>query len=271
MKKLVIAMAVLAAFNTYAAQTNEGCQGNCPTTGGTTTNQGGAGGNGYGGNGFGTGIGIGGSATAVGGTSVSTGGSVLGSGNSSAIGGSVSGSGNSNNRNELNQHQQQSSNNKNNNQSNANNSLSNLSTSGSTGNSTNVVVQGDNVRYEAARIPVATAYAPNIAPTAVCMGSTTAGAQGMSFGVSLGTSWTDSNCMLLEQVRTVSVVLGQKEVAAEMMMAIPAYAEAVNRLRGKTEHTAVVTDVPMGAGIQKVSYNEQDPIIRARLNLPPLK
>ncbi|MNT97541.1 hypothetical protein D3C72_2398890 [compost metagenome] len=55
----------------------------------------------------------------------------------------------------------------------------------------------------------------------------------MSFGFSLGTSWTDSNCMLLEQVRTVSVVLGQKEVAQEMMMAVPAYADAVKRLQDK--------------------------------------
>ncbi|MNY22889.1 hypothetical protein D3C86_1565300 [compost metagenome] len=65
------------------------------------------------------------------------------------------------------------------------------------------------------------------------MGSSSVGAQGVGFGVSMGTSWTDTNCQMLEQIRTVAVVLGQKEVAQEMMMAVPAYADAVKRLQDK--------------------------------------
>lgn len=287
MKKLVIAAACFAAINALAAQDNSGCQGNC--AGGTTTNnitnEGGQGGTGYGGAGGigfgGTGIGVGGSGGAggqggqggTGGTAVATGGA----------GGAVVGSGNSSNRNDLSQRQgqdqgqfqgqaqgqKQSSNNRNNNSNSSNNSSRNTSTSyGSVATTAQSLSVGGDT-YQAAKIPVATAYAPNIAPTAVCMGSTTAGGQGMSFGVSFGTSWTDSNCMLLEQVRTVSVVLGQKDVAAEMMMAVPAYAEAVSRLKGKV--APAVAQVETGAGIERLPRAEyQDPIIRQRLGLPPL-
>lgn len=132
-----------------------------------------------------------------------------------------------------------------------------------------VQVEGDSTTYQAARIPVATAYAPNIAPTAVCMGSSSVGGQGMSFGFSLGSSWTDANCMLLEQVRTVSIVLGQKEVAQEMMMAVPAYAEAVSRLKGQAKKSTAAQEYAPQAVQAKVEYT--DPIVRARLNLPPLK
>jgi len=64
--------------------------------------------------------------------------------------------------------------------------------------STTVNVGGD----EARRIPVSTAFAPSINPTATCMGSTTAGGQGMSIGVSVGSSWESENCMYLETARS---------------------------------------------------------------------
>lgn len=252
MKKMIIAAAVaLGMSGAFAAQTNTGCQGNCTgDTTNNTTNQGGTA-NGYGGTGGigigmggaggngGSGIGVGGNGGSVVGSGNSSasgghGGSVVGSGNSSSVGtgGSVKNAGNSNNRND----------NRNDNNSNAT-SYGSVAT---TAQSTSVNVGGD--VYQAPRIPVSTAYAPNIMPTAVCMGSSSMGGQGMSFGFSLGTSWTDSNCMLLEQVRTVSVVLGQKEVAQEMMMAVPAYADAVKRLQDKKAGvTKAEVDVhPMG-------------------------
>src|SRR3546814_1073402 len=58
------------------------------------------------------------------------------------------------------------------------------------------------------------------------MGSSSAGGQGATFGFSIGSSWTDENCMLLEQVRTVAAVLGDKVVAYEMMCEVEAYAAA---------------------------------------------
>lgn len=45
------------------------------------------------------------------------------------------------------------------------------------------------------------ASAPNIYPTAPCMGSSSAGGSGAGFGFSLGTSWKDDDCGLRETAR----------------------------------------------------------------------
>lgn len=283
-----IAACLMASVPVHAAQTNTGCQGNC--AGGDTTNntynQGGAGGvggqGGQGGAGFGgTGVGVGtGGSASVGdirNTNTANGGNVLGSGNSAndirntntANGGAGGNATQGQQQGQLQGQQQgqaQNSNNRNDNQSNASNRNSNAAQGNTT--STSVSVAGDNITYEAAKIPVATAYAPNIVATALCKFGVSGGGQGMTFGFSVGVSITDENCMLLEQVRTVSVILGDKETAAEMMMAVPAYAEAVKRRKGGA--TAAAVDVKPAAAVSKAGYNEQDPIIRSRLGLPPL-
>lgn len=103
----------------------------------------------------------------------------------------------------------------------------------------------------------ASAYAPAIAPTAPCMGSSSAGFQGMSFGISAGGTWTDTNCVLLEQIRTVSVVLGQPVIASEMMCAVESYREARERI-----------GVPcLPVKVAQVKYS--DPVVRRRMALPP--
>lgn len=273
-KQLIAGLAIaMAAMTAYAG-------GNSNNSGNTTNNYdnrnyggaGGAGGTGVG-VGVGVGIGQGGNASAEGGK---------GGAGGNGYGGSVVGSGNSSNHVSQGQQQGQAQSIR---FSNTNSSVASSSTASganaiNSGNNatTMVSVQGDDVRYEAAKIPVATAYAPNIVATALCKFGVSGGGQGMTFGFSVGVSITDENCMLLEQVRTVSVVLGQKEVAQEMMMAVPAYAEAVKRLNGKTVSrtgeatgSVITADVrPMGAGVSTVTFNDQDPIIRSRLGLPPL-
>lgn len=72
----------------------------------------------------------------------------------------------------------------------------------------------------------AMAYAPPIAPTSICMGSTSVGASGVGVGISVGSSWTDENCVVLEQIRTVTTVLGDREVGEQMMCQFPNYAKA---------------------------------------------
>lgn len=227
MKKLAVVVATFFMLaGAYGAQTNNGCQGNCPTDTGGTVNEGGTGGTAYGGYG---GIGIGGVGIGGNGGAGGQGGSGGSGGNASATGGgggSVVGSGNSSNRNDLSQGQGQSQSNKqgqsqsskNDNRSSATNTNSNSSS----GNSSNTQVGGDTY-VSSYRAATSTAFAPSIAPTAVCMGSSSAGASGMSFSVSLGSSWTDGNCMLLEQVRTVAVVLADKETASAMMCTVDAY------------------------------------------------
>lgn len=94
-----------------------------------------------------------------------------------------------------------------------------------------------------------------IAPTTVCAGTTAAGAQGAAFGISFGTSWTDANCMLLEQVRTTSVILNDKETAAEMMCGgVDAYREARARV-GKPCGTPF-TKKETGVVYQKVNNSD---------------
>lgn len=240
MKKLVLIAVAMLAMSAQAAQTNNGCQGNCPDSGGTTTNQGGIG---YGGTGVGIGIGGSGGAGGNGGAGGAggaggqggAGGNVVGSGNSSATGGSVLGSGNS--RNDLSQgqgqhqgqsqsannKQGQSQNSRNDNQSSASNANTNSNAGNNSAQSTQV---GGDTYVSNYRAATNSAYAPPIAPTSMCMGSSSAGGTGMTFGFSIGTSWTDSNCQLLEQVRTVAVAIGDKETAAAMMCSVQAYREA---------------------------------------------
>lgn len=270
----VFAIGMAAASLSFAGNSN-GCQGNC--AGGDTTNQGG---NGYGGAGVGIGVGLGGNGGQGG-----AGGAVVGSGNSTATGGSVLGSGNSSVRTDVTtaqgqqqgQGQSQTAKGGNASQGQAQSSRNdNRSSAAGNTTATEVNVSGDTVSYNAARIPVATAYAPNISPTALCMGSTSAGIQTGSLGVSLGSSWTDANCVQLEQVRTAAAVLGDRETAAEMMCSVSdAYREARDRT-GKP--CGVATSVKMGAGVEGVipvavaqhKPEETDPIKRFRLGLPPL-
>jgi hypothetical protein len=45
-------------------------------------------------------------------------------------------------------------------------------------------------------------YAPNVSPTAPCMGGTSAGGSGPGFGIVFGTSWESKPCMILEAARS---------------------------------------------------------------------
>jgi hypothetical protein len=82
-------------------------------------------------------------------------------------------------------------------------------------NSTNsVVVEGDN--FEAKRIPVNTAFAPSIAPTANCALSISGGISTIGFSGSFGKAYIDQNCADNEDIRNVALVLGDKETAEQM-------------------------------------------------------
>lgn len=184
-------------------------------------------------------------------TQSATGGSI---GDTSATGGTVKNSGNSSSTGG-NSNQGQST-------ENANNAAQ----------QTSVNVQGDNVSYQAAQIPVATAYAPSIAPTAVCALSLSGGAQGALFGFSMGGSYIDENCEMLEQVRAAKAI-GADDVAFEMMMDVPAFAKAAKRIADRETHTTAVagmSDSTAVIGNKATAPIYTDPIIRDRLGLPSL-
>ena len=82
----------------------------------------------------------------------------------------------------------------------------NITSSG--GTNTNAGVNGSstvtvNTTNEAQRrAPVTTAYATQLTATEdTCMGSTSAGAQGVGFGLSVGSTWTDKECIRRKNAR----------------------------------------------------------------------
>ncbi len=261
------------AMATQPTQNPCGNSGNNCQTGGAGGN-GGAGGAGGSATGIGVGIGQGGSASATGGSSNATGG--------------TANSNNLNANNNTNRNENRNTNTQGQGQAQgqmqgqaqgqvAKGGNARQGQAQSTDNANNaaltVSVAGDVSHYAAQeRNPVATAYAPSISPTAVCALSMSGGAQGSAFGFSIGGSYIDKNCELLEQVRRANDI-GQKEVAAEMMMDVPAFAAAAKRIADrkapKAAAPAGTTPVASVAAAQKAEYT--DPIIRSRLGLPPLK
>lgn len=105
-------------------------------------------------------------------------------------------------------------------------------TSSSGGNviNTALTVQGDTVTYQAqARDPVSTAYAaPLAAANGTCMGSSSAGAQGIGFGLSLGTTWRDDGCDARYDAVALQAI-GETVAARVRLCLKPEIAEAFER------------------------------------------
>lgn len=98
----------------------------------------------------------------------------------------------------------------------SNNSLANV------GNAS-VTVEGDD-------FPASMASAPSINPTSPCMGSSAAGGQGMSFGISVGSSWRDKECEKREAFR-MGMQSGHPEITAialEVYRSLEVVEEALN-------------------------------------------
>jgi hypothetical protein len=61
---------------------------------------------------------------------------------------------------------------------------------------------GNSTSISTPRQPVATAYAaPLTSGVDTCMGSSSLGGQGVGFGLSIGTTWNDQNCVMLKKSR----------------------------------------------------------------------
>lgn len=287
MKKILLVALSLMVSVTAFANGSSGSSGSPGSTG--TTNSGGNGGNGGAGGAGGLGGAGGTGGTGVGvGVGIGVGGSVANSGNSRNTNSNANSNRNQNtnvvassnqnansnrNTNSAQQGQKQAQHQSQTSTSNGGLSNSDAAVSGSGNNGS----QSTNIGGNTYREPASTAYSGNIAPTAPCMGGTTAGLQVPNFGVSLGSTWKDQDCNLRENVRTVSQVLNDPATAAEMMCANADYAAA--RKREGRECTAVSVNqsataqsAPQQLAQSATSKGDySDPIIRARLGLPPLK
>lgn len=91
-------------------------------------------------------------------------------------------------------------------------------------NDNSINVEGDS--FNQRRIPVSTAFAPSIAPTANCALSISGGFSVIGFSASLGKAYVDENCANLEKIRSVATVLGDTETAEAMLCQDESYAKA---------------------------------------------
>jgi hypothetical protein len=301
---LSIAFASTAMFSGLALATqpgnNGGGNGGCGV--GQQTNgcgaQGGAGGaGGAGGSGLGVGVGVGIANAAAAANAAAVSGSTSGA--------AVVGSGNSNVRNTNNnanvQGQSQSSRNNNRNTAEGGRGGNAAATGGAGGNSGGntltggavaVSVEGDkgDMVYAPAqeRAPVATAYAaPLVSSNGTCMGSSSGGVQTGAVGITVGTTWKDDDCdrrydaaslvsLGTEEDRNAARALMQQKESVQKAYAAtkkgPAVRVGDTRTNSKGEIEVVTAVTPNSTGsvvLQPAQYS--DPIIRARLGLPPLK
>lgn len=116
------------------------------------------------------------------------------------------------------------------------------------------------VEADKRRIPVATATAPALAAsTGTCMGSTSAGAQGATFGFSVGGTWTDDHCdRRYDSIRLQE--LGMTEAAMLLMCGKESVREAMKLAGTPCPEKEMKT--------KAVEYT--DPIVRRRLGLEPI-
>jgi hypothetical protein len=104
-------------------------------------------------------------------------------------------------------------------------------TSSSGGNviNTALTVQGDTVTYRPRpAIRSAPLMPPRLPPTAPCMGSSSAGAQGIGFGLSLGTTWRDDGCDARYDAVALQAI-GETVAARVRLCLKPEIAEAFER------------------------------------------
>ena len=143
-----------------------------------------------------------------------------------------------------------------------------------------VTVEGDKgstyIAPAQERAPVATAYAaPLTSSPETCMGSSTGGAQGANFGVTFGTTWESVKCDRRMNARALQS-LGLTKAAVALLCQDADVAKAMEAAGGSCPGadtaTAKKRAVAPAAALETASVGSyQDPIIRARLGLPPLK
>lgn len=79
--------------------------------------------------------------------------------------------------------------------------------------------QGQTVNVASSRIPVSTAYAaPLTSGIDTCMGSSSGGAQGAGFGLSIGTTWNDAHCRMLKDTLLLNNIGRPKAAFMRMCM-----------------------------------------------------
>lgn len=128
------------------------------------------------------------------------------------------------------------------------------------GNSQNV-----NINEEGDDFPASTAYAPALAASPdTCMGSTSAGAQGLNFGLSLGTTWVDTNCMDLKWYREMAQS-GYNKAAAAVLCEVRG-GQYANALKAEGIDCAALT-----GGAETAAVAPVEPVRTVSLSTPEIE
>ncbi len=131
-----------------------------------------------------------------------------------------------------------------------------------TGDTTSRVIQSGTTTLK--NVPSVNA-APLTSSNDTCMGSTSGSVNVAGFGAGLGTTWTDQNCKMLKNSRELWN-MGMKAAALALMCTDAANREALELTGFKCPTRKPEQQVVQGNGERYT-----DPIVRARLGLPPLQ
>ncbi len=102
-----------------------------------------------------------------------------------------------------------------------------------------------------------------------CMGSVSAGGSGPGFGLAIGSTYKDDNCVMLKNSREMWN-MGFKAAAVALMCTDKANKEALE-LTGYVCPQTAKEQQRAAANASAPSPQYTDPIVRARMGLPPLK
>lgn len=122
------------------------------------------------------------------------------------------------------------------------------------------------VTVEAERIPVSSAIAPSMNPTANCAIPVTAGVAAASLAISGGSAYESDTCVTIEQAKFADA-RGERDVAGEIMCGLDKY-RAGRKAAGKPCSADVQAAAAQAQPVAQAEYT--DPIIRRRLGLAPL-
>lgn len=142
------------------------------------------------------------------------------------------------------------------------------------GSGTGVGSQGQSVNVEAQKRAAASAFAaPLTSSNDTCMGSSTGALQMPGVGVSIGSTWTDKNCMMLKNSREMWN-MGLKEAALARMCMDADNKEAIElsgvQCPARKKDTSSGSSGPSmtnSASSSGNGYTGNDPIVQRRLGL----
>jgi len=115
------------------------------------------------------------------------------------------------------------------------------------------------------RIPVSTAIAPSINPTANCAIPVTGGVSVPSISISGGSAYESETCITIEQAKVATNTFHDHETGEELMCGLEKY-----RAARKAVNRPCKADIATTKAAEAQPVEPTDPIVRRRLGLAPL-